>query len=58
MSDGSIDVHEKRLIDLLETAKKQFVKGIELERKRREEAEKQRAESVVENSNAVFAPHR
>ena len=46
MSDGSIAVHEKRLIDLLETAKKQFVEGIESERKRREEAEKQRAERV------------
>ena len=46
MSDGSIAVHEKRLIDLLETVKKQFVEGIESERKRREEAEKQRAERV------------
>ena len=46
MSDGSIAVHEKRLIDLLETAKKQFVEGIESERKRREDAEKLRAEEA------------
>ena len=46
MPDGSIAVHEKRLIDLLETAKQQFVEGIESERKRREDAEKQRAERL------------
>ena len=46
MSDGSIAVHEKRLIDLLETAKQQFLEGIESERKRREDAEKQRAEEA------------
>lgn len=46
MSDGSIAVHEKRLIDLLETAKQRFMEEIESERKRREDAEKQRAECV------------
>lgn len=46
MSDGSIAVNEKRLIDLLETAKQQFVEGIGSERKRREDAEKQRAEEA------------
>lgn len=46
MTDGSITIREINLLDLLETAKRHFLEGIETEKKRREDAEKLRAERI------------
>ncbi len=44
--DGSITIHEMKLMDLLETAKRYFLEEIETEKQRREIAEKHHAEEV------------
>ena len=46
LPDGRITIHEMNLLDLLEMAKRQFLEGIETEKKRREDAEKLRAERI------------
>lgn len=46
LPDGRITIHEMNLLDILETAKRQFLEGIETEKKRREDAEKLRAERI------------